>query len=294
MSSSTFPFVFSILLRLSLFLHTLGFHKLFTITTRRHREHLRSIISFIKKMLVNDIDYDIFYDSDSDHGLGPWSVRLIMSVGLGPRTRSDLLPRTRSAQYNRRLRNLPLMSNSVRSPRCLVGAFDVGLGPDSLSLVPVRRQTQSDRTQFTTIKQPLKAALLAPASFYFMQSSFTAYVHRLALTRGRLTNTWKHMLYPLSFCMQRMLYNSCSLLISFEVSSVPISLLSLFSSAFGKLSAALFFFCFVLSGRFLSVADSCGLHLHISISLPVSQSSSRTSKLNLSSLRFLEKQLPLL
>ncbi|KAL4557898.1 hypothetical protein LXL04_036092 [Taraxacum kok-saghyz] len=77
-------------------------------------------------------------DSDSDHGLGPWSVRLIMSVGLGPRTRSDLLPRTRSAQYNRRLRNLPLMSDSVRSPRCLVGAFDVGLGPDSLSLVPVR------------------------------------------------------------------------------------------------------------------------------------------------------------
>ena len=76
-------------------------------------------------------------DSDSDHGLGPWSVRLIMSVGLGPRTRSDLLPRTRSAQYNRRLRNLPLMSDSVRSPRCLVGAFDVGLGPDSLRLDPV-------------------------------------------------------------------------------------------------------------------------------------------------------------
>ncbi|KAL4570634.1 hypothetical protein LXL04_026293 [Taraxacum kok-saghyz] len=98
-------------------------------------------------------------DSDSDHGLGPWSVRLIMSVGLGPRTRSDLLPRTRSAQYNRRLRNLPLMSDSVRSPRCLVGAFDVGLGPDSLSLVPVRRQTQSDRTQSTTIKQPLSLFL---------------------------------------------------------------------------------------------------------------------------------------
>ncbi|KAL4585117.1 hypothetical protein LXL04_009732 [Taraxacum kok-saghyz] len=43
-------------------------------------------------------------DSDSDHGLGPWSVRLIMSVGLGPRTRSDFLRRTRSAQKNRRLR----------------------------------------------------------------------------------------------------------------------------------------------------------------------------------------------
>ncbi|KAL4559765.1 hypothetical protein LXL04_031910 [Taraxacum kok-saghyz] len=71
-------------------------------------------------------------DSDSDHGLGPWSVRLIMSVGLGPRTRSDLLPRTRSAQKNRRLRNKPLMSDSVRGPRRLIGEFDVGLGPWSV------------------------------------------------------------------------------------------------------------------------------------------------------------------
>ncbi|KAL4583991.1 hypothetical protein LXL04_008579 [Taraxacum kok-saghyz] len=66
-------------------------------------------------------------DSDSDHGLGPWSVRLIMSVGLVPRIRSDLLPRTRSAQKNRRLRNKPLMSDSVRGPRRLIGEFDVGL-----------------------------------------------------------------------------------------------------------------------------------------------------------------------
>ncbi|KAL4580406.1 hypothetical protein LXL04_016597 [Taraxacum kok-saghyz] len=71
-------------------------------------------------------------DSDSDHGLGPWSVRLIMSVGLGPRTRSDLLPRTRSVQKNRRLRNKPLMSDSVRGPRRLIGEFDVGLGPWSV------------------------------------------------------------------------------------------------------------------------------------------------------------------
>ncbi|KAL4587827.1 hypothetical protein LXL04_000701 [Taraxacum kok-saghyz] len=99
-------------------------------------------------------------DSDSDHGLGPESVRLIADHGLGPRTRSDLLPQTRSDLKNRRLKNLPLMSDSVRSPRCLVGAFDVGLGPVSLRLDQLRRQTQSDRTQSTTIKQPLREAAL--------------------------------------------------------------------------------------------------------------------------------------
>ncbi|KAL4557072.1 hypothetical protein LXL04_035242 [Taraxacum kok-saghyz] len=72
-------------------------------------------------------------DSDSDHGLGPWSVRLIADDGLGPRTRSDLLPRTRSAQKNRRLKKLPLMSDSVRGPRRLIGDCDVGLGPWSES-----------------------------------------------------------------------------------------------------------------------------------------------------------------
>ncbi|KAL4569403.1 hypothetical protein LXL04_025039 [Taraxacum kok-saghyz] len=71
-------------------------------------------------------------DSDSDHGLGPESVRLIVDHGLGPRTRSDILPQTRSGDKNRRHIFLPLMSDSVRSPRCLVGAFDVGLGPDKL------------------------------------------------------------------------------------------------------------------------------------------------------------------
>ena len=76
-------------------------------------------------------------DSDSDHGLGPESVRLIADHGLGPRTRSDILRRTRSDLTNHRLKNLPLMSDSVRSPRCLVRAFDVGLGPDSLRLDPV-------------------------------------------------------------------------------------------------------------------------------------------------------------
>ncbi|KAL4579161.1 hypothetical protein LXL04_015298 [Taraxacum kok-saghyz] len=69
--------------------------------------------------------------------------------GLGPRTRSDILPQTRSGDKNRRLIFLPLMSDSVRSPRCLVGAFDVGLGPDSLRLDP------SELTQSTTIKLPL-------------------------------------------------------------------------------------------------------------------------------------------
>ncbi|KAL4581471.1 hypothetical protein LXL04_017686 [Taraxacum kok-saghyz] len=66
-------------------------------------------------------------DSDSDHGLGPWSERLI---ALGPW--SDDLPQTRSVYKNRRLSFLPVMSDSVRGPRRLIGEFDVGLGPWSV------------------------------------------------------------------------------------------------------------------------------------------------------------------
>ncbi|KAL4574940.1 hypothetical protein LXL04_021780 [Taraxacum kok-saghyz] len=61
-----------------------------------HNESCQPILGCLRKVRTED--------SDSDHGLGPWSVRLIMSVRLGPRTRSDLLRRTRSAQKNRRLK----------------------------------------------------------------------------------------------------------------------------------------------------------------------------------------------
>ncbi|KAL4585769.1 hypothetical protein LXL04_010395 [Taraxacum kok-saghyz] len=79
------------------------------------------------------------FDCTSNHelGLGPRTRSGVCAFDSGPRTRSDILPPTRSGDKNRRLIFLPLMSDSVRSPRCLVGAFDVGLGPDSLRLDPV-------------------------------------------------------------------------------------------------------------------------------------------------------------
>ncbi|KAL4566778.1 hypothetical protein LXL04_030903 [Taraxacum kok-saghyz] len=76
------------------------------------------------------------FDCTSDHGLGPWTRSGVCAFDSGPRTRTDILPQTRSEDKNRRLIFLPLMSDSVQSPRCLVGAFDVGLGPDSLRLDP--------------------------------------------------------------------------------------------------------------------------------------------------------------
>ncbi|KAL4555397.1 hypothetical protein LXL04_038015 [Taraxacum kok-saghyz] len=80
------------------------------------------------------------FDCTSDHrlGLGPRTRSGVCAFDSGPRTRSDILPQTRSGDKNRRLIFLPLMSDSVRSPRCLVGAFDVGLGPDSLTSNSVR------------------------------------------------------------------------------------------------------------------------------------------------------------
>ncbi|KAL4558569.1 hypothetical protein LXL04_036770 [Taraxacum kok-saghyz] len=116
---------------------------------QRHRRQLQKVMyQTTQALLVSEVWFLFtgLFDCTSDHGLGlgPRTRSGVCAFDSGPRTRSDILPQTRSGDKNRRLIFLPLMSDSVRSPRCLVGAFDVGLGPDSLRLDPYIKLSNFD------------------------------------------------------------------------------------------------------------------------------------------------------